>query len=225
MNAGDASVKVEELMATLDSVRKYRVYIPAIASLLIYVLTAISLLLVAVLAANFIRVFYLADISYLYPPVFIISFILLLAGIEVGLRRVKKRVSEVDVGKWKGETSQGFSGAVKVLSELDWESELKNIRSARSDLIRYSVLKTAIYWVAIFLLGELLNLLILAPFLSLYLPLIPLGLIAALISIALTSEDVIGGYKRSRSLEILYWQLRSFYSEFRQKEQDLGVRS
>ena len=225
MTANDAAIKVEELMSALDQIKKYRAQIPAIAALLVAVLITISALLIAVIIANLLRLFYLLNISFLYPPVFVISFVLLFVGIEVGLKRASRRISEANFGEWKSETSQGFSGSIKALSEIDWDKELREIKASKSDLVRYAILKTAIYWLATFLLAELFNLLISVPFLLADLPFLFLGGLTLLISVILAWEDIMRGYRTPRSLEVLYWQLRSFYSEFRQKEQELGVRS
>jgi hypothetical protein len=225
MTASDAATKVEELMSALDQIKKYRAQIPAIAALLVTVLIAISILLIAVFISNLLRLFYSFNISFLYPPVFVLSFVLLFIGIEVGLRRARKRISEVKYGEWRSETSQGFSGSIKVLSEIDWDRELNEIKASKSNLVNFAILKTAIYWVSTLLLSELFNLLISVTFLSINIPLILLGPLTLLISIILAWEDIMRGYRTPRSLEILYWQLRSFYSEFRRKEQELGVRS
>ncbi|SRR5579875_910349 len=218
----EAYAKVEQLMDTLDRVRRYRAFIPAASSLLIYTLSAVAALLLAVLVANFARLFFSLDVSFLYPPVFILSFALIIIGMFLGVRKANARIAGVRVGEWKSALSQNLSGAFRVLSDIDWETQLEDIKQAKTDLIQYALLKTMLYWLLSFLLAELFNFLIVDTLLSGNINFIFLGVVTLLISIVITSEDTSRAYRGSRSLETLYWQLRSFYGEFKQKEREFG---
>jgi hypothetical protein len=112
---------------------------------------------------------------------------------------------------------EGVPGAVKLLSELDWESQLGMVSTSRLAYLFYAVLKVAGYSLCTYFVLD-----ILAGFLGLWywVPsiqeyLAPASVILVLI---LNKKSLETGFNRLRSLDLLFWDLRGFYSEFKRAE-------
>ena len=108
-------------------------------------------------------------------------------------------------------------GAVKLLSELDWDSMLGAVSTSRVAYLFYAVLKMAGYsvltFVLLFFVGGLLELWAVLPSGPGY---------AAALSVVLvlifSKKSLEAGFRRLRSLDLLFWDLRWFYSEFKRAE-------
>lgn len=210
--------KVEELMETLDHVKRYNALARSLKKFAV------------VIASSFVLLFILRGIvdsfdlsSMLDRPVFLLVLSLLLliplVGIAAGVLIVRRRVNSVRTGEWKEELSHGFPSALKMLLELDWDKTLDEISVGRLSYFLYGLLKTAAYWfVTFFALG-----LIGATF-ALFFPLRSpffgglLGLLSLVIVFLILRNDLLRRYKEIRSLDILLWELRWFSLEFRRAE-------
>jgi F0F1-type ATP synthase assembly protein I len=210
--------KVEELMETLDHVKRYN----ALArSLKKFAVVIVSSFVLHFILRGIVDSFDLS--SMLDRPVFLsVLFLLLLVplvGIAAGVLIVRKRVNSVKTGEWKEELSHGFPSALKMLLELDWDKTIDEISVGRLSYFLYGLLKTAAYWfVTSFALG-----LIGATF-ALFLPLRSpffgglLGLLSLMIVCLILRNDLLRRYKEIRSLDMLLWELRWFSFEFRRAE-------
>lgn len=211
--------KVEELMETLDHVKRYNALARSLKKFAV------------VIASSFVLLFILRGIvdsfdlsSMLDRPVFLsVLFLLLLiplVGIAAGVLIVRKSVNSVRTGEWKEELSHGFPSALKMLLELDWDKTIDEISVGRLSYFLYGLLKTAAYWfVTFFALG------IIGATFAFFFPLRSpffggffLGLIALLIVFLILRNDLLRRYKEILSLDMLLWELRWFSLELKRAE-------
>jgi hypothetical protein len=219
MTEKDAISKVEELMGTLDHVKKYNTLAKSLKSFGI------------VIASSFVIFFVLRGLvdsfdlsSMVSRPVFLsVLFLLLLIplfGVASGILIVRKKVNSVKTGEWKEELSHGFPSALKILLELDWDKTFDEISVGRLSYLLYGLLKTAAYWfVTFFALGFVGATLAFffpdgSPFFGGFL----LGLLSLLIVFLILRNDLLRRYKEIRSLDMLLWELRWFSLELRRTE-------
>lgn len=211
--------KVEELMETLDHVKRYNA------------LTRSLKKFAAVIACSFIIFFVLRGLvdffdlsSMLDRPIFLLVLFLVLlvplVGIAAGIMIVRKKVNSVRTGEWKEELSHGFPSALKILVELDWDKTIDEISVGRLSYFLYGLLKTAAYWFvtsfALGLIGAIFSFFcpLRSPFFGGFFP----GLTALLIVFLILRNDLLRRYKEIRSLDMLLWELRWFSLEFRRAE-------
>jgi hypothetical protein len=112
---------------------------------------------------------------------------------------------------------EGLPGAVKLLSELDWESQLGMVSTSRIAYLFYVLLKIAGYslltYIVLLFVGGFSGLWYLVPSGQYYV--IPISVILVLI---FSKKSLEAGFNRLRSLDLLFWDLRGFYSEFKRTE-------
>lgn len=211
--------KVEELMETLDHVKKYNALANSLRRFAL------------VIACSFVIFFVLRGLvdffdlsSTLDRPIFLlVSFTLLLiplVGVAAGIMIVRKKVNSVRTGEWKEELSHGFPSALKMLLELDWDKTFDEISVGRLSYFLYALLKTAAYWfITFFALGFIVA--TFAFFFPLRSPLFG-GFLPALLSLLIVflilRNDLLRRYKEIRSLDMLLWELRWFSLELRRTE-------
>ncbi|MGA2664518.1 MAG: hypothetical protein ABSF83_06225, partial [Nitrososphaerales archaeon] len=127
------------------------------------------------------------------------------------------RVGRTKTGEWKETMEEGVPGAVKLLSELDWEAQLGMVSASRLAYLFYSVLKVAGYslltCIVLLLAGAVSGLWYLFPSGQGYV--VPVSVVVVLI---FSKKSLEAGFNRLRSLDLLFWDLRGFYSEFKRAE-------
>lgn len=211
--------KVEELMETLDHIKKYN----ALAN---------SLKNFGIIIASFFVTFFvlrgLVDFldlsSRLDKPVFFsVLFLLLLvpiAGITTGILTVRKKVNSVKTGEWKRELSNGFPSALKILMDLDWDKTFDEISLGRLSYFLYGLLKTTVYWaVTFFALGSVgAAFTFLFPHGSPFFGGFFAAFLALLIVFVFLRKDLLRRYLEMRSLDMLLWELWWFSLELRRTE-------
>jgi hypothetical protein len=211
--------KVEELMETLDNIKRYNALAHSLKKFAIIVVGSITVF--AVLAG----VFEFFDLRLVLDrPIFLsvalLSLLIPVTGIIAGILFVRRRVASVRTGEWRDELSHGFPSALKILVELDWEKTFDEISMGKLSYALYAFLKTAAYWaVSFFALSFLGNAVI-------YLILQRLvfssgilwGALALLIVLLVLSNDIWKRYKEILALDMLLMELRWFSFEFRRAE-------
>lgn len=211
--------KVEELMETLDNVKRYNVFTNS--------LKKFSVVLLSSFVVSFILrglVDFLDLGSTQGRPVFLsILFLLILiplVGIAAGVIFVRNRVNSVKTGEWKEDLSNGFPSALKILLELGWDKTIDEISMGRISYFIYGLLKIVACWVAIFFaLGFVGTALVLIYHLGVPFFAGPfLGLLSFLIVILTLHNDFLKRYKEMRSLDMLLWELRWFSLELRRAD-------
>ena len=110
--------KVEELMETLDNIKKYNALAHSLKKFAIIVIGSITVF--AILAG----VFELFDLRLvldrpLFLSVALLSLLIPVTGIILGVLFVRRKVASVKTGEWRDELSHGFPSALKILVELD----------------------------------------------------------------------------------------------------------
>ena len=211
--------KVEELMETLDNIKKYNALAHSLKKFAIIVVGSITVF--AILAG----VFELFDLRLvldrpLFLSIALLSLLIPVAGIIAGVLFVRRKVSSVRTGEWKAELSHGFPSALKILIELDWEKTFDEISMGKLSYALYAVLKTAAYWAVSFfalsLLGNAVIYLILQRLV--FSSGILWGALAFLIVLLVLSKDIWKRYKEILALDMLLMELRWFSFEFRRAE-------
>jgi hypothetical protein len=222
----DLSSKVEELMNTLDQVKKYKemarsmvdfaliLLSSIVAILFVYIATDWYQGLIGPLPSNIITPYaggiVLSDVQGLS------AFVVFLVGLIGGIALVSRRMARVKIGEWKPLQKQDTLGAMKILSSLDWPTVFEDIRYSKFGFIMYSILKIIGYWI----LGSFLVYLAFGFPLSLVhaqLSTYEVFLISLVLVLALSRKDLQRRYNQSWALDSLLWELRWFDSEFRGK--------
>ena len=228
MSEADVVENVSALMQTLDQVRKYRELAYAMIDLLaILVVSIIASILIIFLQG-------LYDVTSGFPAygpglplggialpssgfVSLAVAFIILGGILTGMLWVDRRVKRIRVGEWKKTMEEGVPGAVKLLSELDWDSLLGTVSVSRVAYLFYAVIKIVGYsvltFVLLFFIGGVLELWQGLPSGPEYL--VPISVVLVLI---FSKKSLEAGFNRLRSLDLLFWDLRGFYCEFKRAE-------
>jgi hypothetical protein len=224
----DVVSKVGDLMEALDEIRRYEELAHAMVDFLAFLVIAVvaSILLIFLQGV--------LDVTAGFPPygpglplgsfvlpsdgvASIAVFLIILGGVLTGVFWVDRRVKRVKTGAWKKTMDEGVPGAVKLLSEIDWDSILGSVSTSRLAYLFYVITKIIGYSILTFVI-----LFFVGGFLELWpgLPsgpefLVPLSIIIVLF---FTKKSLEAGFNRLRSLDLLFWDLRGFYSEFREAE-------
>jgi hypothetical protein len=227
--------KVEELMKSLDQVRRYRALARFLVDFLIIILFSVAVLFVLEIAVNFyhltssfpnyfalpstlVIVSSAGSTSPILQLLLVLSLILIPAvGLLTGIFWVNHKMKAVEGESWRKTLNEGFPGALKLLQALDWDSVINDIRISKIGYVLYFVVKVVGYWAlsiiilffpygfGISLLHVNVNWYFLA-FISLALVLI------------LSRKDLQKRYRQVVSLDTLMWELRWFNSEFKSAE-------
>lgn len=240
--------KIEELMLSLDQVKKYRELARLVIDFAIIVLCSVALMLAIELFANYYRV---GSAFYCYfqnplaftcnqemytngyrllgfngisnPTVMLVGLLTLITipvGVIVGIVWVNHKFKKFSGGAWKNSLTEGIPGALKLIQELDWNSVFEDIRISKIGYALYLIVKIIGYWVLAFVA------LILPYYLLAYAAHLEINFyILLLVSLALvlvrTRKDLQNRFKQVASLDTLLFELRWFESEFRRAESDL----
>ena len=219
--------QVSDLMRALDDVRRYRELAYAMVDFL-------AILVVSIIAS--ILIIFLQGVydvtsgisrqrrelarSSGIPSSGFVSLavaVIVLGGILGGILWVDRRVKRTKKGEWKKTMEEGVPGAVRLLSELDWESQLGMVSTARIAYLFYAMLKVAGYSLLTYLVLDVVagvsGLMYWAPSSPEYL--VPASVVLVLI---FSKKSLEAGFNRLRSLDLLFWDLRGFYSEFKRAE-------
>jgi hypothetical protein len=226
----DVVAKVGDLMMTLDDVKRYK----ELAYAMIDFAAIIIVSVIAVIALTMIQNF--ADIAYGFPNfingqayllfdqsfpaspwILLGELAILIGGLLFGVVWVDRRVGRTKVGEWKEILNEGVPGAVKLLSNIEWDSLLGTVSLARVAYLFYALIKVAGYFLlASFILSFIFLFFgFLFPVASSfnYVPFISLAIV-----LLFTRKSVAEGFRKLRSLDLLFWDLRWFSSEFKRAE-------
>ena len=222
--------KVEELMRTLDEVKRYRALVRLLIDFLLIMLVSVVALLALELAVNTYRAqtgfpcYYPTLNAFLCTPVggqanspllqvvatvglFGIPIVSLLGGILWVDRKLKSVKGE----EWKGILAEGFPGALKLLQQLNWDTVFEDIRLSRIGYASYFAVKVIGYWLlALFVIVLPLGFAVSAVHLelNLYIP----AVVSFVLALVLSRGDLQRRYNQVVSLDTLMWELRWFSS-------------
>ena len=211
--------KVEELMETLDYVKRYNALTGSLKKFAIIIVSSMTIF--AAIMAFF-------DLSSLSSSLSRQQFLLLtipvvlipIVGFGLGILFVRNKVNSVKTGEWKTELSGGFPSALKMLMNLDWDEVIDEISVGKISYTIYVIFKTATYWVITFFVLNFFGNPIIFFILQRQeiLVSLPWAGVALLIVLVTLSKDLWSRYKELLSLDMLLWELRWFSLEFRRAE-------
>lgn len=210
--------KVAELMETLDEVRKYdaldrhfrKFALIVVGSIVIMIIAYVLLPYSGLLAAfNFTERFLLTHLLVLIP----------INGFIIGVLFIRGKINAVKTGEWKEELSHGFPSALKILSEMNWDSFFNAVSSGGLSYVMYGLVKGAAYWtITYFALGIAFNI-------TTYIVIHQTGALGGasiwfslLITFAYLKKDLHRRINEIRALDKLYWELRRLSYELKSTE-------
>lgn len=207
--------KVGELMATLDEVKRYKSFAYAMVDFA-------GIVVASIIAAALILIFQDAyiviagpDMGQSYAAVLAMVFVVIF-GVVFGVYWVRRKVRLTKVGDWKEALKEGTPGAVRLLSETDWDSTLRTINLSRAAYIFYALIKVAAYSAIVYLLllyAQVFSGIFGAP--QLNQPYV-VAISVAFVLLA-TRRSLADGFRRMQSLDMLFWDLRVFSSDFKRE--------
>jgi hypothetical protein len=226
----DVVAKVNDLMQTLDDVKRYE----ELAHAMIDFAAIIVVSVIGVIALTMLQNF--ADIAYGFPNsingqayllfdqsipaspwILLCELSILIGGLLFGVVWVDRRVRRTKVGEWKETLNEGVPGAIKLLSNIEWDSLLGTVSLARVAYLFYALIKVAGYFLLTSFILSFVSLFFgfLSPVTSSYNYLLFISLAIVLL---FTRKSLAEGFRKLRSLDLLFWDLRWFASEFKRAE-------
>jgi hypothetical protein len=210
--------KVAELMETLDEVKKYDVVERHYKKFSLIVMGSIIVLLLASILLNSSNLLS----PYAPPQRFFLSFLLVViptSAVVAGMLFVRKKITSVKTGEWKEELSHGFPSALKILSEMNWESSFESISSGGLGYAMYGLVKGIAYWIiTYFALGFAFNI---TTYIVLQQTQVLGGAsvwVSLLITFAYLKKDLSRRFNEIRAIDKLHWELRRLSYELRNAE-------
>jgi len=215
MNEEAVVAKVEEIMRIMDDVKKYNALARSLKGFAAIVIGSILLLVGLVVGLDLVTLLNTLD-RVLFVVLSLLLFLIPVGGLIAGVLFVKRKVNAVGVEEWKGELSQGFPAALKLLIELDWERTVEEIVIGKLTYILYGLLKTVAYFVialfALELSGNLLVILFMGSTDLLFV--LFFGVLAFPVVFLIVGNDLLRRYKEIHALDMLLLDLRWFSNEF-----------
>jgi hypothetical protein len=148
--------EVRDLMTTLDRVKRSKAMVAAAADF-----TIIILIVLAVAAGLYLTYLYLLYDYGIYIPgselppgesgsyiPYALAFAALFVaavGILGGTAVARRKLKRVVVGAWENDLKEGFPGAVKIMTTLDWNAAADDIQAAKLGTVLYALAKVAGY--------------------------------------------------------------------------------
>ncbi len=228
--------KVEELMKSLDQVKKYKAFARLMVDFVVIFLVSIVALFFLELTVNLYRL--VSGFSSYFPtptsfttsysptgspsPILQIGIVLSLllipaAGLLIGMFWVDHKLQQVKLEEWKNTLKEGFPGALKLLQGLDWDSVLEDIRVSKISYSVYFMVKVVGYWVLALVILTIPYTLA-ASLIHTSPNLFFLTFISLAIVLILSRGDIQKRYRQVMSIDTLLWDLRWFSNEFRTAE-------
>ena len=211
--------KVAELMDTLDQVKKYDAIASSLKKFILIDGSAIGLFLVI---QTLFEVFEIDNSlsSVVYLAIMFLTLLIPLSGVVLGILFMQKRIKSVKEGEWKPELSKGFSAALKILIDMDWEKTLDDISFGRIGYAVYGLLKTIAYLVVSVSAFEVIwnGLTFILIHRLIFLGIVLWGLFAITLVFIPLRKDLLKRYRELRALDKLIWELRWFSVEFGRAE-------
>lgn len=210
--------KVAELMKTLDEVKKYDVLDKYFKKFAVIVISSIVICILANIALA------TSDVlsGFDDPQRFLLTFLLTaipIGGIGAAGLFIRGKIKAVKTGEWKEELSHGFPSALKILSEMDWDSTFNAVSSSGLHYAMYSLVKGAAYWIiTYFAAGFAFNI---TTYLLLHQTRVLGGIslwVSLLIIFVYLKKDLSRRFNEIRALDKLQWELRRLSIELRNTE-------
>jgi hypothetical protein len=211
--------KVAELMETLDQVKKYNAFMRSLKDFVLIVGGSIAAFLIIL------TLFEVFDLdlninSSLFYGVAFLTLLIPVAGLLIGILFVRKQLNMTKEGEWKEELSHGFSSALKLLTEMDWDKTLDEIARGRLGYAIYGLVKAAAYLVITVFAFEFVwnGITILVLHQLTVFGIILSGLLAIMFVFMVLRSDLLNRYRELSKLDMLVLELRWFSLEFSRAE-------
>ena len=227
MSEADVVTKVGDLMKALDEVNKYRELALALVDFAgIFVISLIAAFVwfdVQALYGIYFGFLQSSGVSFFGPvipstgPTSIVPFFIVLAGFLGGILWVSKRVEKTKTGEWEKSLEEGAPGAIKLLGEMDWESQLSSVSLARVSFLLYATIKVVAYFLLISFFLVFAEIFV-AGLVGLAFNTTFVLLTALILALIINRRGFENAFQRLRTLDLLFWDLRGFYSEFKRAE-------
>ena len=218
----ELTAKVEQLMISLDEVKKYKALAGGVVDFSAIILLSVIGAIFVFIGQNLYEIYVSYNPNNIGFPSFLIAVMVFGAGLVVGLLWVDRRVrwaAKPGREQWKDQLEkEGAAGAIGVLSKLDWSEVFEGIRYSKLGFVMYGVVKIIGYWILAFILLFFLDGIILDDFVHELVSLPVIGLVSLILVLILSTRDLQKRYNQSWALDSLLWELRWFESEFRRAE-------
>jgi hypothetical protein len=211
--------KVAELMETLDQVKKYSAFMYSLKKFVLIVGGSIAAFIILL---TMFEVFDL-DLNINSSLFYAIAFLTLLipvAGLLMGILFVRKQMNKTKEGEWKDELSHGFSSALKILTDIDWDKTIDEIARGKLGYAIYGLVKAVAYLVITVFAFEFLwnGITILFLHQIILFGVILSGLFAIMFVFIVLRSDLLNRYRELSQLDMLVLELRWFSLEFSRAE-------
>ncbi|MBO3840160.1 MAG: hypothetical protein QXU09_02045 [Thermoproteota archaeon] len=219
--------KVEELMLSLDSTKEYKEIAKAMVDSSLILLSVILTILAAALIFNLFELSgYINTFNILSPVIpYSITFYLLLSIIPIGVFVGSRRASRRKSNDWREVLKEGPTGAIKLLTELDWKTVFEDLRIMKLAMIARVIGGIILYYLFIqFLFGFIAYAISILIFQSSFIDILfayfdlyesALYLMPIPIAIFISKSDLRKYYQKLGSIDYLLWSLRWLYNEFK----------
>ncbi|XHH08894.1 MAG: hypothetical protein ACFCUE_15220 [Candidatus Bathyarchaeia archaeon] len=221
--------KVEELMQSLDQVKRYKALSHLMVDFIVIVLSSVAAFFALEIAVNFLHLSgafegYFEGLTTLTTRSLmstsqnnLFAFLIPGLGVLAGVAWVDHKLKKVEVNTWKSTMQEGFPGALKLLQDLDWNAVLQDIRTSKIVYALYSVAKVVGNWILaalILIIPVSLGLSFIHTTLNMYL----FAFLSLILALVLSRKNLQKKYQQITSLDALLWELRWFNSEFKTAE-------
>ena len=207
--------KTRDLMRAIDRARRYRLRVAAAVNL------TTTILAVGVVCLGLYLLLAYMYYAYGFGPgsgsATILGVLVLAAvGIAWGVVRAEKKVRMARGGDWQADLEEGFPGALKLLTGLDWVSAVNDTRIARVGSVLYGFMRIvaiALLLSVLIAIAAVATDLLLALnlyFKTLLWPYWFIPAVALVLAAAASEGDMKRRFRESSALDSLVWELRVF---------------
>lgn len=210
------SSKFTEFMTALDRVKKYSALLSVLPDFTIILAMFVIVGLSTFILGRLDSVYLPRDVTGPSNSSFMV-FVSLIIGIIVGVFWVNRKLKSVKVGQWKQVLDEGLPGVIKLLQELNWEDVFNNIRHAKLGSWLYGIAKIAVYWV-LTVVGFSLITSVMRQSWHFGTPEYVIELLSLVFVLLMSKKDLCRRYKQIGRLDMLFWELRWFESEYRRAD-------
>jgi hypothetical protein len=158
--------------------------------------------------------------SSLFYAIAFLTLLIPVAGLLMGILFVRKQMNKTKEGEWKDELSHGFSSALKILTDIDWDKTIDEIARGKLGYAIYGLVKAVAYLVITVFAFEFLwnGITILFLHQIILFGVILSGLFAIMFVFIVLRSDLLNRYRELSQLDMLVLELRWFSLEFSRAE-------
>ena len=229
MTEADVTSKVRDLMEALDEVRRYKALTSLMVDFVMIILATVASLFSVEILVNYLHASSEFPCSFL-PNAFgcgigstvtgfsslvaLTLFVIPAVGILCGVVWVDRKFKRVKVGEWRTTLDEGLPGAVKLLTQMKWDSVFEEIQLSKIGYLVYGLVKVAGYFVFVSFLSIFATTFVFDFAIHVIFNLDVVIVVAFVLVLVLSRKDLEKRYRQTWSLDGLIWELRWFSGEF-----------